>query len=475
MKRKPTFGEAILPIFAMLIFLGYGYGYKHWRAEPLLILSAIVAGFVGLRVGLKWKDMLDGIVKKLSDSMPAQLILITVGIIVGTWMFAGTIPMIIYYGVQIVSAKYILVTAFVITAIVSTVTGTSWGSVGTMGVALIGIAAGLGVSLPATAGAIVAGSYFGDKLSPLSDTTNLAPIAAGSELYEHIKHMLYTTVPAFILSIIIYLIVGLKADVTNIVTPEKVQIMLSTLDTIFNWNILLLLPMVIVLYGSLTKKPTIPMMLLSSIVAIILGITVQPFALGDGLTAVVKGFNVNMVHIEGFDPSAATWEVTRLINRGGMNSMIGTLLVAFCAFGFGGIITKAGCLEVILERLLTKVRSTGGLVLSTVVSCIVMAVTTGSSYLSIIIPGELFRDTYKEKGLHAKNLSRTLEDSGTVIVPLVPWSMAGVYMASTLGVPVIQYAPWAILCYTGFIFAIICGYTGFGIAKVEKSETKVAE
>ena len=470
MKKKLSFIEAIIPIIAMLALLGFGYGYMKWKAEPLLLVAAGIAAIIAMRAGVTWNEMLEGIVEKLAKSMPATLILISVGLLIGTWMISGTIPMMIYYGVQIISPKFILITAFLVTAIVSSFTGTSWGSVGTVGVALIGIATGLGVSLPATAGAVVAGSYFGDKISPLSDTTNLAPIAAGSELYEHIRHMLYTTVPAFIISLVIYGVVGMNSTAAVVENPEKVQIMLQTLDTIFNWNILLLIPTVIVIYGSVAKKPTIPTMMASSLVAALMGVFMQGFTFKDALNSMVGGFNVSMVTIEGFDPSTVIWEVTRLVNRGGMNSMMGTVLIAYCAFAFAGIVSKAGCLEVILEKLVKSIKSTGGIIAATVASCITMALVTGSSYLSILIPGELFAETYKAKGLHPKNLSRTLEDSGTVVVPLVPWSMAGVYMASTLGVPVLEYAPWAFLCYLGWITAIIYGFTGFGIAKLDNTK-----
>lgn len=479
-KRKPTFTEAIIPVVAMLILLGFGYGYLKMKAEPLLIFAAFIAAIIAMRVGVTWDEMLEGIVEKLSKTMGATLILIVVGMLIGTWMLSGTIPMMIYYGIKLVNPQFLLITAFLICCIVSSFTGTSWGTVGTMGVALMGIATGLGVSLPATAGAVVAGSYFGDKLSPLSDTTNLAPIAAGSELYDHIKHMLYTTTPAFIISIIIYGIVGASSSGAAIVTPEKVQFLMNTIDQLFKIEginiLLLLIPVAIVIYGSVTKKPTLPVMLASSFVALLIGVYIQGFAWADALVSTVGGFNVSMAkHIQGFDPSTATFEVTRLLHRGGMSSMMGTLLLAYSAFGFGGIISKAGCLEVILEKILQSVKSIGGLVTSTVLSCLTMALVTGSSYLSILIPGELFKETYKARGLAAKNLSRTLEDSGTVVVPLVPWSMAGVYMATTLGVSVVSYAPWAVLCYTGFIFAIIYGVTGFGIAKLDGSKNAIKQ
>ncbi|MEC5423347.1 Na+/H+ antiporter NhaC [Virgibacillus sp. C22-A2] len=471
MKRKPTLLEALIPIVAMLLLLAVGYGVYGLSPEPLLISASIVAGIIALRVGVKWDEMMLGIREKLDMAMPAILVLISIGILIGSWMIAGTIPMMIYYGLELINPRFIVLIAFIVSAIIAIVTGTSWGSAGTVGVALMGIAIGLGASLPATAGAIVAGAYFGDKLSPLSDTTNLAPIAAGSELYEHIKHMLYTTVPAAVISMIIYTIVGFNLPAEAVSTPEETAIMLETLAAMFDWNLLLLLPAAIVLYGSITKKPTLPTIIFSSVVAGLLSKFYQGFSVVDIFASTVTGFDVSMVNKPGFNAEGVIFEVTRLVNQGGMQSMTSVILIAFSAFAFAGIITRAGALEVIMEALLKVVKRTGDLILSTVASCITMALVTGNSYLSIIVPGELFKDTYKKKKLHAKNLSRTLEDSGTVIVPLIPWSSAGVYMAGVLGVSTLSYAPWAILCYAGFIFAIILGYTGIGIKKIEEESS----
>lgn len=474
-KRAPTFLEAIIPIIAMLVILTVGKGVLGYSTEPLLILVAIIAAIIAVRVGCTWDEMLDEISQKIAKGMPAILILISVGALVGTWMSAGTIPMMIYYGVQIVNPNWMLLTAFLITAVVSVVTGTSWGSVATMGVALMGIAGALGVSLPATAGAVIAGSYFGDKMSPLSDTTNLAPIAAGSNLYEHIGHMFYTTIPATIISLIVYAIVGLGADASVGVTSDAVTSMLNQLDLMYSWNILLLLPVVIVLAGSLMQLPTIPVMIGSTIVAGAEAIIFQGASLKNVLTSTVSGFNITMIERAGFDAATCDASVQSLLNRGGMNSIMSTTLLVFCAFCFAGIMSRAGCLDVVLQKILSVAKSTGSLILATVASCITMALTTGNSYLSILIPGEMFRDAYRERGLAAKNLSRTLEDAGTVFVPLVPWSAAGAYMTACLGVETLDYLPWAVLCYTGFIFAIIYGYTGFGIAKLSDEEKKNAK
>lgn len=449
----------------MILSLAIGKGIYNLRVEPLLIASAFVAGIITWKLGYSWKEMQVAIIQKISRALPATLILWSVGFLIGSWMFSGTVPMIIYYGVQIINPKFILVTAFIITAIISTVTGTSWGSAGTIGVAIMGIAGGLGVSLPATAGAVVAGAYFGDKISPLSDTTNLAPIAAGSELYEHIRHMLWTTVPASIIAIIIYTLVGLNAS-GSANTPETVTTLLGQLDGMFTWNIVLLLPALIIIVGSVLKWPTIPTMLGTSLFSVLLGVLVQNFSLKNGFTAIVKGFNVSMTGFE----DEAIWEVTRLINRGGVVSVTATTVLIFCAMGFAGIMSCSGMLDVVLEKIMSRVKRASGLIIATIASCITVAFVTGSSYLSIIIPGELFGNSYKKLGLHPKNLSRTLEDSGTVLVPLIPWSAAGAYMTSTLGVDTLEYLPWAIMNYLGIVFAIILALTGIGIAKASAEE-----
>lgn len=470
MRREPTLFEAFSPIVVMLFLLAGGYGVYELDPEPLLILASIYAGIIALRLGYTWSEMMEGIQEKIKQAMPAILILISIGVLIGTWMISGTIPMLIYYGLQLINPSYIVLIAFVVSAIISIVTGTSWGSVGTVGVALMGVATGLEVSLPATAGAVVAGAYFGDKLSPLSDTTNLAPIAAGSELYEHIQHMLWTTIPAFIVSLVVYLFVGLTSSDVSASTPETMNTMMETLQEMFHWNILLLLPPVIILYGSIRKKPTLPVIILSSIVAALFGFFYQGVAITDVFASSVAGFDASMIQRPGFYPDQVPSEVTELVNQGGMESMTDVILIAFSAFVFAGILTVSGALDVIIKNLMKIVKRTGDLVLATVLSCITMALVTGNSYLSIIVPGEIYKDTYQENKLKAKNLSRTLEDSGTVVVPLVPWSSAGVFMAGTLGVPTLSYLPWAILCYIGFIFAIILGYTGIGIARVKEEE-----
>ncbi|WP_439259002.1 Na+/H+ antiporter NhaC [Lonepinella sp. BR2930] len=456
--------QAFSPILVMLVLLGLGYALFDLPPEPLMILSCVFAGLLVKKIGYSYIEMMEAISAKIAKTMPALLILITVGLLIGTWIIGGTIPMMIYYGLKIISPEYLYITALILTSIVSICTGTSWGSAGTVGVAFMGVSIGLDANLAATAGAVVAGAYFGDKLSPLSDTTNIASAATGVDLYEHIAHLLYTTLPSFILSAIVYIIYGMNNHFTDVNTPEKVVNMISGLENIYHFNvILLLLPVVIILWGSITKKPTIPVMLLASAVAILNAVFIQHFSLHNVINSTVNGFNISMLP-ENVQVSS---DLARLLNRGGMNSMMGTLLICFCALSFAGILSLSGALTVIIEYLLKFVKSTASLIFITILSGLTMIGVTCNGQISLLIPGEMLKDSYERKGLHAKNLSRTIEDSATIIEPILPWTAAGAYMAGTLGVETLSYLPWAVLCWSGIVFAMIWGWTGIGIAKIK--------
>lgn len=461
-RTKPTFVQSLIPLFAIALFLGVGYGVFHLNAEVLLIAAAGVAGIIALRLGYNYKEIEEGILESMMKGMPAMLIVITVGALIGSWIAAGTIPMLIYYGLQLITPKFFLLTACVVSSVISLVTGTSYGTVGTIGVAFIGIANGLNIPLDQAAGAIVGGAYFGDKLSPFSDTTNLAPIAARSNLFDHIRHMLWTTTPAWLVGLLVYFAMGLMSGQDHLATMERAENIQQVIKSGFQFSWLLLIPLAMTLYFAIRKKPVIPGMLLSAAVAVLLAIFIQHLDMATAVKSMVKGYE------------AATGDVIvdKLLTRGGMVSMMHVTLIAFCAFAFGGIVQKAGMLDVLLERLLTVANTVGKIIASTVASSMAVAVMTGSSFLSILIPGELFAPAYRKFDIAAKNLSRTTEDSGTVIVPLVPWSIAGVFMAGTLGVDTLAYAPWAIMCYTGFIFALFYGFTGIAIApRIREDET----
>ncbi|HEX9886905.1 MAG TPA: Na+/H+ antiporter NhaC [Longimicrobiales bacterium] len=459
--RAPTLAEALTPLVAIALLLGVGYAYMGWRIEVMLLGAAGVAGLVGWRLGYAWKAMEKGIIDALSTAMPALMILITVGALIASWLASGTIPLLVYYGLELISPRFFLVTACVICSLVSLFTGTSWGTAGTVGVALMGVAQGLGVSPGAAAGAVVAGAYFGDKLSPFSDTTNLAPVVARSNLFDHIRWLLWTTGPAWLLGLAVYLVVGLGSGAGG--AASDVETLQATLRGAYRFHVLLLLPPLVMLGFAARSAPILPGMLVSSFLAVILAVWLQGAGLGTALDATIVGYA----------PSTGVETVDALLARGGMLSMMDLTLLVLCAFGFAGIMRSCGLLERILVSLLTVVKGTLGLVGATVGAGVLTAVVTGSSYLSIIVPGDLFADAFRGAGLAAKNLSRTLEDSGTVVVPLVPWSAAGAFMAATLGVSTVSYLPWAVMNYTGLLFALAWAATGIGIApRIRDDETQ---
>ena len=459
--RQPTFGLALIPILAMAVLLAVGYGIYKIRPQVLLVAAAFITACLGFILRYPWREMEKGIVDSISKAMPAILIMLSVGILIGSWIASGTIPMIIYYGLKLISPRFFLFTACLVCTITSLATGTSWGTIGTIGVAFIGIAMGLGIPLGPAAGAIVAGAYFGDKMSPLSDIPNLAVVVARSNLFDHIKHMMWSGGPAWLLGLLIYLLIGFQYQAEEL-NSASMDLILSTLEKNFNFNLLLLLPLVIVFYFAIRKKPTIPGMLLSSVVAAILAVIFQKTSLTTIATAVNSGY----------EPQTGVEAVDRLLSRGGLMSMMETQLVAFTAFSFGGIMQRTGMLAAILNRIIKFVAKTWSLVLTTIAMAILSALITGSSYLSMIIPGELLAPIYRQKNLAAKNLSRLIEECGGIIVPLVPWSMAGVYITGTLGVPTLSYLPWAFMNYFSVIILAIFGFTGLTMSRrIREDET----
>jgi len=459
--KKPGLGLALLPILAMAFLLIVGYGIYKIRPQVLLVAAAGITGILAAILKLSWQEMQDGIVESIHKALPAILIMIGVGILIGSWIAAGTIPMIIFYGLKIISPKFFLVTACIVCSISSLATGTSWGTIGTLGVAFIGIAMAQGIPLGAAAGAIVAGAYFGDKMSPFSDVTNLAPVAAGSNLFDHIKHMFWSAGPAWLIGLLIYFFIGLRYQVSS-VESENITVILTTLQQNFHFNLLLLLPILVVFYFAFTKKPVIPGMMLSALIASILAMVFQK----EPLTVVAASLN------SGYPAHTGVELVDNLLSRGGMMSMMETQLVAFTAFSFGGIMQKTGLLNVLLDRVMKFASKVWSIVLTTIGTSVITALVTGSSYLSMIIPGELLAPVFKKKNLAAKNLSRIIEECGGIIVPLIPWSMAGVYITGTMGVSTFEYLPYAFMNYVSIIVLAIFGFTKITMApKIRDDET----
>lgn len=467
-KKKPGFWESISCFIVMILVIGIGKGVMNWAIQPLLLVCALYAALLGLKLGYNYAEMEEGVTENLTASLPILYILMSVGIVIGTWIFSGTVPMLIYYGLQLISPQFFCVTAFLITAVVSTATGTAWGSIATAGMALIGVAAGMNIPLGMAAGAIISGGVFGDKMSPLSDTTNLSPLICGVNLFDHIRHMFYTTIPASLVGLAVWFVAGLRLE--GIGTDVSTGLLAEQLSTIYHWHILLLLPAVIIIVGAIMKKPTVPLMLLSSVVALGLGVFFNGFGIKDGIDAMYSGFKVSMI----LDPlaaeAAANGTVQSLLNRGGIMSMMSILITIFCGYAFAGIVAKIGCLRAILEVFAEKIDNVPKLIGATILGSILLVATAGVASISIIMIGFLLKDMYEDMDLHPKNLSRTLEDAGTMLLPFVPWGASGLYYVQMLGVSVGEYAIWCIPCYLCVVFAMIWAFTGFGIAKLTPEE-----
>ncbi|WP_036828799.1 Na+/H+ antiporter NhaC, partial [Photobacterium sanctipauli] len=426
----------LIPILAMVFLLVVGYGQLKLPVEFIMMASAAVACTVAWFQGYKWKEIMGAITKKIAETLPANFILILVGAMIGAWMAGGTIPMIVYYGLKIISPDYLLVTAFVVTSLVSICTGTSWGSVGTIGVALMGIAAGMGAPLPAVAGAVISGAYFGDKMSPLSDSTNMASIVTGTDIYDHIRHMLWTTIPSALLALVVFLFAGFQLDIASS-GSEKVDAMLASIEQLFNMNLFLLIPPLLVLGGAIKKFPPIPCMAIAAFLGIFNAIVFQGFDIKTSVDAMMTGFNTAMFGLT----EAVNADVAKLVNRGGMVKMMRLTLFAFCAFSFASVTGLCGGMDLMMEKMAKRIKSVGGLICSTMATAISVQLVTAEGKLPLIVTAELMGGMYKKFDLCSKNLSRTLEDAGTVIGPLIPWSQGAIFMSGTLGVAVLDYLP----------------------------------
>ena len=466
-KRKPSLFEAVSCFIVIALIIGVGKGTFKLDIQPLLLLCAFYAAIIGLRLGYTYQEMEQGVTENFTASLPVIYILIAVGIVIGTWIYSGTVPYMIYLGLKLISPQMFLVTAWAITAIVSTATGTAWGSIATAGLALMGVAGEMGIPLGMAAGAVIAGGVFGDKMSPLSDTTNLAPMICKVDLFDHIRHMFWTTIPASLVGLVVWFIVGqgLTVSAENSVSIAQLS---ANLSAIYNFNLLLLLPPIIVIVGAMRRMPTVPIMLLSSVVAIALGMGFHGFSFANGISACVGGFKVNMVTAASAADAIAAENVVKLLTRGGISSMMTIVNTIICAYAFAGIVAKIGCLEVILHSLASKVDCRWKLVGVTIICGVILTFATGVASVPIIMIGFLMSDMYKDMGLHGVNLSRTLEDCGTMLIPFVPWGASGIYYMDLLGVTVSQYAIWCIPCYLCIVFAMIWAVTGKGIRYLNK-------
>jgi len=476
---KPlTLTEALLPLFTLVGLLVACATLLELSGEMLVLIilaAAAVAAIIAKRHGVAWDEVQRGTGERLGEVLPALLILLSIGMLIATWVLSGTIPFLVYWGVRIIDPSLLLLTAFLATALMSLCTGTSWGSAGTMGVALMGMAAALDAPLAAVAGAVVSGAYFGDKMSPVSDSTNICAIAARVPLYRSIRHLLYTAGPSFIVAGIVYGAASFIAPVQTAADAQGAALMLAELQQSFELNVLALLPPIVVVAGMVTRLSPVLAITASSAVAMLLGVLVQGFGVQDTLTGAVGGFRSEMLAARGVDVAALSASFHTLVQRGGLYSMATTLIVILAAFLLAAAMDRSGALQLLIGRMLAAVRSTFGLIASTMAAGATMIALTSHGGVTALVIGDLFRGAYRDRGLAPENLSRSLEDSVTITEPLMPWTVSAVFMATTLGVSTVAYAPWAVFCYGGPFFSLVCAATGFGIRRTDSFTAEYAE
>lgn len=456
-KRDPYLWEAAVSILSLIVFISLAIVRYETDAHVPILLGVLIAAIVGLRAGFTWKEIETGMLNGITNSLQAIVILVIIGVLIGVWILSGVVPTLLYYGLKILHPKIFLPAALIICSITSLATGSSWGTSGTIGIALIGIGDGLGFPLPLVAGAVLSGAYFGDKMSPLSDTTNMAPAMVGTDLYTHIKHMSYTTGLSYGITLVLEFLISLffGGGQANL---ESVNQILSGIDAQFSVNPLLLLPPIIVMVLAFRKIPAVPGIVIGILAAGLLGVIFQGNTFGGLLQAAYGGY-VSTSGVEAVD---------NLLTKGGFASMMYTVSLVICAMMFGGIMEKTNQLRVVVKVILKKAQSTGSLITATILTAIGSNLILCDQYMSIVMTGKMYAQSYKDQRLHPKNLSRAIEDSATVTANLVPWNSGGAYQAATLGVPTIAYLPFNFFCWITPIVSILYGWFNITIDPMEE-------
>ena len=472
---KPTITllEALLPVVILVLLLSfnvtvYGDDALGGSNQFILLIGAAVAAIVGFRNRVTYDQMIEAIGSNLKSTTGAILILLFVGALAGTWLLSGIIPAMIYYGLQILHPSIFLPACIVICAIISIATGSSWTTSATVGIALIGIGRALEIPVGMVAGAVISGAYFGDKLSPLSDTTNLAPAMAGSDLFTHIRYMTHTTVPSIIITLIVFLILGFFQNTSG---AADTDILLTSIKESFTINLGLFLVPVLVIFLIIRKTPPLAALLAGTLLGGLFALIFQPDLVvkiaGATTLSVISAYQGVMNAIIGEISVTTSNELLNdLFSSGGMKGMLGTIWLIVCAMVFGGIMDAIGGLQRLSNALLSIAQSTFQLFASTAASCVVINLTASDQYLSIVLPGKMFNKAFADKNLAPENLSRTLEDAGTVTSVLIPWNTCGAYQSGVLGVGVGEYFIYAIFNWLSPIMTLIYAYFGIKIKKI---------
>ena len=467
--RKPTALES----YFCIILVGILIVASLLLGAPIqfgILLATAVSFLMALRLGFSWEEMEQAICERLGRMGSTMLIMWLIGMLLGSMLFSGLIPMLVYYGFQLIDPRFLYLGAFLSCTIMSTMTGSSWSAAGTAGVVCIALAQGHSANLGIMAGAIIAGSVFGDKISPMSETTNLAPACAGTDLWSHIYSQLWTTIPAWIAAAVLYTVLGTHLAPQGNALPETAMVIMEQLSDLFTFSPVLLLPVVVLLVLALLKKPVIPTMLVCSLLSILLGCLVQGFDIALGCNAAITGFTASSVVPAGY---ALDETVAYILNRGGMTSMVSIILVCFCGFSMTTILTHGGFLEKAIEPLARNLNTRWKTMLTAEIATLVVLSMGGISYVSSVFVGEAWQKPFIQNGMGRPCLSRTLEDVGTCAAAVVPWCSSAMFYVETLGVPVWGsggFAPYTVLPFLCPIIAFLLAWTGIGISKLSPEE-----
>ncbi len=471
---------ALTPILFLVALLAcsvylFGADSSYGANQIVLVLATCVAALVGHFTGVPWRDSQEGIIDGIGVGLGPTLILLSVGMLIGTWILSGTVPAMIYYGVEVLEPSIFYAASAAICAIVAISIGSSWTVAGTLGIGLMGIAGSFDLSPAITAGAIVSGAYFGDKLSPMSDTTNLAAAATGVDLFDHIRHMLWTTIPSFLITLVIFALIGSP----DAATPEEIAELQASIKQEFHISLYLLLPLLLMLVLVYKRFPAYPAIIISALVGALFALLFQPEvvrklagdsgSIGEGFL-LMKGIWISLFN--GYTSDSGNEFLDALLSKGGMSSMLNTVWLIICALGFGGVLERTGILRYLLTLALKGVHSAKSLITTTVFTCISANILAADQFIAVALPGRMYKDEYQRFGLSRLNLSRTLEDSATLTSALIPWNTCGAYMSATLGVATFSYAPFAFFNLLCPVIAIVYAFGNIALKPDENSVTE---
>ena len=449
-------------LILVFLLISIFYGVVLWELDPQIpiIATTIFAAIIAITNGSKWDDLEESILESLGTVGQAMLVLLVIGMMLGTWLHSGVVPTMIYYGSKLISPSIFLPTACLLCSISSLATGDSWGTAGTIGIAVMGIGMGFGVPAPIVAGAVVSGSYFGDKMSPLSDTTLLASAVTNVDLFDHIKYMFQTTIPSLVIALIAYFFIGLKY--AKNIKIDQINVLLDGLKAASNINPILLLAPIFVIVMIVMKTKPLPALMGGTIIGSAFAMIFQKASLQEVFEAMHYGVALD----------TGNEMIDQLISGGGLDYVMWTISLIYCAMALGGVLKGSGALETIVAKILSRVKSTGGLIAATSLTSIFLNITAADQYLAIIFPGEMYADEYERRNIDPKVLSRTLEESGTLTSALIPWNTCGAFLMGVLGVSPFVYLPFAILNWVNPLMGILFGYLDFKIAYTDKGIEK---